>query len=333
MAADRYASISHATSSNPEEQDMTTQVTITGTGTPLTTADRAGAGVLVRYSDSEFADAEFSDRPGSAGATGGRGADVHLQFDAGRATVLRLMGAGSSPGALHGLFLTHYHSDHVVGLQDVALSHWTMDVFDEAELLPIYAPNGSTTRFCERMLELWKDDLEVRALHNLREPKPKVEVRGFDAPSTPEVVWSSDDDSVRVLAGRVRHEPIKDAVGYRIETPDGVVAISGDTVVCDEVAALATGADVLVYEAMRMDVIAQRPPDKQYIMHYHADTRLIGRQAAELGVPTLMLTHLIPAPSTEEGKQAFADEVREGGYEGRIIVCDDLDTVTLGGDL
>lgn len=310
---------------------MTTQVTITGTGTPLTTADRAGAGVLVRYSTGDFADAEFSDRPGSAGATGGRGDDVHLQFDAGRATVMRLIGAGSSPGALHALFLTHYHNDHLVGLQDVALSHWTMDVFDEAELLPIYGPNGSTIRFCERMLELWDHDLEVRALHNMREPRPKVDIRGFDAPPTPEVVWSSNDGAVRVLAGEVRHEPIKDAVGYRIETPDGVVAISGDTVVCDEVAALAQGADVLVYEAMRMDVIAQRPPDKQYIMHYHADTRLIGRQAAELGVPTLMLTHLIPAPSTPEGKQAFADEVREGGYEGTIIVCDDLDTVTLGG--
>ena len=309
---------------------MTTQVTITGTGTPLTTADRAGAGVLVRYSGGAIGAASFDERPGAAGAIAGRGDDIHLQFDAGRSTVMRLIGAGSSPGALHGLFLTHYHSDHLVGLQDVALSHWTMDVFDEAQMLPIYAPNGSTTRFCERMLELWDHDLEVRALHNLREPRPKVEIRGFDAPATPEVVWTSDDGAVRVLAGQVRHEPVKDAVGYRIETPDGVVAISGDTVVCDEVAALAQGADVLVYEAMRMDVIAQRPPDKQYIMHYHADTRLIGKQAAELGVPTVMLTHLIPSPATPEGKQAFIDEVREGGYEGTVMVCDDLDTVTIG---
>lgn len=86
----------------------------------------------------------------------------------------------------------------------------------------------------------------------------------------------------------------------------------------------------MVYEAMRMDVIAQRPPDKQYIMHYHSDTREIGRQMAELNVPTVMLTHLIPAPVTNADKQAFIDEVREGGYRGEIMVCDDLDTVTLG---
>ncbi|MEM7272633.1 MAG: MBL fold metallo-hydrolase [Actinomycetota bacterium] len=285
---------------------MTTTVTITGTGTPLATADRAGAGVLVRHGD------------------------THLQFDAGRATVNRLIAAGSSPADLTALFLTHYHSDHLVGLQDVVLSHWTMDVYNEAEVLPILAPNGPTSRFCERMLDLWDDDLEVRALHNHRDPRPKIDLRGFDTPEEPTTVWSNAE--VRVLAAPVRHEPIIGAVGYRIETPDGVVAISGDTVVCDEVAAFAAGADVVVYEALRMDVIARRPPDKRYIMHYHADTRLIGKQMAELDIPVVMLTHLIPAPSNDAEKQPFIDEVREGGYRGTLMVCDDLDTVTLGED-
>lgn len=282
---------------------MTTTVTITGTGTPLATHDRAGAGVLIRHGD------------------------THLQFDAGRATVPRVLAAGSSPAELTALFLTHYHSDHLVGLQDLVLSHWSMDVYDEAGRLPIYAPNGSTIQFCERMLDVWQDDLAVRALHNKREPKPKIDVVGFDTPAAPTEVWSKGD--VRVIAGPVRHEPIVGAVGYRIETPDGVIAISGDTVVCDEVAALADGADVVVYEAMRMDMIAKRPPDKQYIMHYHADTRLIGEQMAKLAVPTLLLTHLIPAPFTDDEKQVFADEVREGGYEGNVVVCDDLVTVEL----
>lgn len=282
---------------------MSTTVTITGTGTPLVTADRAGAGVLVKHGD------------------------THLQFDAGRGTVSRLMAAGSSPMDLTALFLTHYHSDHLLGLQDVVLSHWTMDIYDEFEPFSLYAPNGPTVAFCEKMLDIWRDDLAVRSLHNLREPKPKMNLVGFDAPPTPTEVWSNDE--VAVLAGEVRHEPIENAVGYRVETPDGVVAISGDTVVCDEVAALAEGADVMVYEALRSDVIKKRPADKQYILHYHADTRLLGQQMAELQIPVLMLTHLIPAPSTDAEKQLFVDEVREGGYEGEIMVCDDLATVTL----
>ncbi len=282
---------------------MTTHVTVTGTGTPLATHDRAGAGALIRYGE------------------------THVQFDAGRGTVARLLGAESSPAMLSALFLTHYHSDHVVGLQDLVLSHWTMDVYDEAGTLPILAPNGPTLDFCESMLDIWETDLAVRALHNKRPPEPKVDIRGFDAPQEPTEVWSSGD--VRVLANEVRHEPIVNAVGYRVETPDGVIAISGDTTVCNEVAALCEGADVVVYEAMRMDVIAKRPKDKQYIMEYHSDTRLIGKQMAELEIPKLMLTHLIPAPHTPEDEQAFVDEVRQGGYEGDIVVCKDLDTAVL----
>ena len=65
-------------------------------------------------------------------------------------------------------------------------------------------------------------------------------------------------------------------------------------------------------------------------MDYHADTREIGRQAKELEIPTLMLTHLIPAPLNDGEKQAFIDDVRQSGYEGEVIVCDDLTSVTLG---
>ncbi len=282
---------------------MTTTVTVTGTGTPILNPDRAGSGVHI-----------------ARGAT-------HLQFDAGRSTVNRLVAAGTTLEELTAVFLTHYHSDHLVGLQDVVLSHWINDIYDVYPSFELFAPNGHTMRFCERMLDVWEADLAVRSLHNERDPQPRVELRGFDAPTEPTAIFSNADATV--LSAEVRHEPIENAVGYRVETPDGIIAISGDTQVCDEVAALAAGADVVVYEAMRMDEIRKRPKDKQYIVDYHADTRLIGEQMAELGIPTLMLTHLIPAPHTDAEKQAFADEVREGGYEGTVVVCDDLDAVVL----
>lgn len=283
---------------------MSTSVTITGSGTPIVTADRAGPGVLVRHGD------------------------ARLQFDAGRSTNQRLAALDTSAADLTAVFLTHYHSDHLVGLPDLALTHWILDGDDDASPLRVVAPDGATVRFCEHMLDPWIDDLAVRARHNGRDPHPKLEIIGFDTPETPTEVWSSGD--VRVIAGPVRHEPVVGAVGYRIETPDGVIVVSGDTLACDEVADLSEGADVVVYEAMRMDVINQRPPHRRYIAEYHADTRLIGRQMAELGIPTLMLTHLIPPPSTDEERQAFENEVREGGYHGDVLVCDDLATVVLG---
>ena len=188
--------------------------------------------------------------------------------------------------------------------------------------LPIVAPVGPSVSFVEEMLDAWRDDIAVRMEHAGRSVGPDITIVGFDVPTTPAEVWRTGD--VIVKAGRVRHEPVRPAVGFRVETPDGVVVISGDTIVCDEVAELADGADVLVYEAMRFEEIEALPQHRRFVLDYHADTRLIGPQASELEVSTLVLTHLIPAPSTDEERQVFVDDIRAGGFTGELIVADDL---------
>lgn len=283
---------------------VATTVIITGTGCPVPSAERAGPGVLIRADE------------------------LALQFDTGRSTVQRLAGAGLWPTDLDAVFLTHHHSDHVVGLADVVLTRWVMDRTDGAEALPIVAPMGPTSEFAQRVLDGWEADIDVRRSHGGRRTSPTFVVEAFDVPTTPTEVWASD--GVRVLSIGVRHEPVPGAVGYRIETPAGIVAVSGDTRVCEEVAMLAEGADVLVYEAMRFEPIEALPAQRRFILDYHADTRLIGRQAAELGIETLVLTHLLPVPETETDKRAFADDVRAAGFRGNVIVADDLESVSLG---
>jgi ribonuclease Z len=284
---------------------MATEVIITGTGNPAPSATRAGPGVLVRCGD------------------------ITMQFDAGRSTVQRLAGAGLHIPELTAFFATHHHSDHLTALQDLVLSRWVMDRTDQSPALPIVVPEGPCEPFVTRMLDAWDHDLAVRQEHTGRMTDPRFELIAFAYPEEPTEVWSHGD--VRVLAGQVRHEPVHPAVGYRVETPDGVIAITGDTLVCDEVAVLAEGADVLVYEAMRFDVIKAEPPYRHFILDYHADTKLIGPQAAELGVSTLVLTHLIPPPDTPEAVAAYEADIRAGGYEGQLVIADDLHTTVLGG--
>ena len=281
---------------------MVTTVTITGTGNPGPSPDRAGPGVLVRHDG------------------------LALQFDAGRATTMRLTALGVRPPELDALFITHHHSDHLTGLADLVLTRWILDGSSTAGPLPIVAPAGPAERFAEALLDIWQEDIEVRTVQTPR-PHPRTDVRPFPVASRPEPVWSQGD--VRVLAGGVRHEPVDPAVGYRVETPDGVVAITGDTRVCAEVGELATGADVLVYEALRVEAVLASPFLPDHICEYHADTRLLGAQAADLGVGSLVLTHLIPEPRTPGEVQAFADDVRAGGFTGDLLVAADLDTVTL----
>jgi ribonuclease Z len=242
--------------------------------------------------------------------------------------VQRLAGARQSVTSLTAFFATHHHSDHLTGLADLVLTRWVMDRTDAAPALPIVVPAGPCESFVERMLGPWDHDLDVRRGHMGRSTEPAIDLQPFACPSRPTEVWANGE--VRVLACRVRHEPVHPAVGYRVETPDGVIAISGDTLVCEEVAMLADGADVLVYEAMRFSFIASQPPQRHFIMDYHADTSLIGAQAAELGVPTLMLTHLIPPPVTDADRDEYVADIRNAGYEGELMVCDDLASVTLG---
>jgi ribonuclease Z len=134
---------------------------------------------------------------------------------------------------------------------------------------------------------------------------------------------------VRVLARAVHHEPVLPAMAYRVETPDGAVVISGDTIVCNEVAELASGARVLIHEAFRREALlkfVEFAPQLEHISAYHADTVELGAMAQSISIPTLILTHLIPSPSPTAGttKEDFVDDVRRGGFTGELIVADDL---------
>ena len=288
---------------------MATAVTITGSGCPIPDPNRAGPGALVRYTDDT-------------------GTDLTMQFDAGRSTVQRLAGADVWIPNLSAVFITHHHSDHLTGLADLVLTYWTMDRTDKRPPLPVIAADGPAADYVSTLLTGWEADIAVRRAHARRNSEPEVELRPFSVPDTPTEVWRSGD--VTVTAGQVRHEPCENSVGYRVDTPDGSVAITGDTRVCDEVAALAEGVDVLVYEAMRFSFYSDLPQPRRYVTDYHADCPLIGAQAAKLGVPKLVLTHLIPSPTTDAERQLFVDEIRSGGYEGEIVVADDLYTAAVG---
>ncbi len=292
---------------------MTTTVTITGTGVPHLAPGRAGPGVLIEHGN------------------------VRLQFDAGRATALRLTEAGVKMNQLTALFITHHHSDHLTGLTDLLFARWVENQVGFVPL-PVIAPLGPSVHFLEHMMDPWERDIADRASHVGRNDHPAADVIGFDpgpAADAPVEVWADEATGVRVLARTVHHEPITPAIGYRIETPDGVVVVSGDTIVCDEIAELATGADVLVHEAFRRDALlpfVDMAPQLVHIAAYHADTVELGALAQRISMPTVLLTHLIPSPgSGTTTKDDFVDDLRRGGYLGEIIVADDLTSVTLKG--
>jgi len=284
---------------------MATTVTITGTGTPEHRPNRAGPGVLVRSGD------------------------VALQFDAGRGTVMRLAAAGQSLPGLDALFVTHHHSDHMVGIPDLVMTRWLDDVERVGQPdLPIYAPDGEAANIIERMLDVWQDEMEMRRAHTHRPNRPAMDVKRFSASKDDPVLVVRQGDLL-VTAIAVEHDPVVPAVAYRIDTPDGSVVISGDTAICRQIGEMSRDADVLVHEAMRADGLEGVVSDPDALAAYHSECSQIGSMAQRVGVRRLVLTHLLPPPDTAEEIAAFETEVRSGGYLGELVVADDLTTVQL----
>jgi ribonuclease Z len=286
---------------------MATTVTLTGTGGPPITPGRAGAGVFVKYKD------------------------VVVQFDAGRATSNRLIEAGLRLADLDAVFITHIHSDHVFGLAELVLSRWIETQFDEvATPLSIFAPSGGAARFVKRMLEPYDEDIHLRREH-MGSREVVLDAQEFPASFTPVEVWASPDRAVVVESVAVHHEPVPDAVAYKVTTPDGSVVISGDTRVCQEVEDFSRHANVLVHEAFRHAPLApliKHFPSINSILVYHADPIALGAMAQRAQVNTLMLTHLGPPPQNEVDEQGFSDDVKAGGYTGHVLVGRDLLSVT-----
>ncbi len=285
---------------------MSLIVTLTGTGTPNPNPDRAGGGVLVQVKG------------------------FNLQFDAGRATSMRLAALGVHPGDVDAVFLTHHHSDHLQGLDDLVFTRRQPgEPTYKADPYLVVAPDGPLRYFLEHVMDKWKYDLEVRNVNRGQVLNPSVEPVLFEPTNKPNVVWERND--VRVSAVTVRHEPVVPAVGYRVDSPSGSVAISGDTTVCDEIEDMSAGVDILVHEAMLSEAMVNTPA--KGIMHYHSDAQAIGEMAERAGARRLLLTHLIPPPermgTKAEGVARYEKAVKDGGFTGEIYVGDDLTSITI----
>lgn len=271
-------------------------VTLTGTGLPVPSPGRAGAGTLVQAGEHV------------------------LQFDAGRATVLRLSEAGVEPDDIDALFLTHHHSDHCIGVDDLVITRWV----NRGQALTVLAPDGPLTRFGEELLLPWSEDVKIRREVTGR-GAVELDWTPFPASEVPQEVWSADD--VTVTSVSVEHPPVEPAVAYRVDSGGRSVVISGDTRVCAAVEQLARGADLLVHEVCLPEAFVHGAD--RSIISYHADAYELGALADRAGVQALMLTHLLPAPRTPDDEERYVRAVREGGYTGRLIVGRDLSAYDL----
>lgn len=173
-------------------------------------------------------------------------------------------------------------------------------------------------------------------IHDVAIPKG-IGYHPNDNPSPPGMapIHVYEDDKVKVTATLVYHFPIVPAFGFRFDTDDGAVVFSGDTGPSQNLVNLARGADVLVHEVIDpawVDVLFPPPLDpaqeglKNHLVTAHTLPEDVGRIAQQAGVPTCVLSHIVPGVVNDA---QIARAVRST-YSGRVIVGQDLDEIGIG---
>ncbi|GAA4855505.1 MBL fold metallo-hydrolase [Luteimonas vadosa] len=285
-----------ACSSQALSQDI--RVTLLGTGDPTPSLERFGPGTLVE----------------AAGQT--------LLFDAGRGTMQRLRQVGVSTGELDGIFLTHLHSDHVVGLVDVWLTGWVVD--GRTTPLRVYGPVG-TSALAEHLAKAFEYDIAIRTAEAGRSAQGvAIEVTEISGGYR----WHAD--GVEVLAFDVDHAPVAPAFGFRVDSGERSVALSGDTRYSESLIRRAKGVDLLVHEvADAPAAFKQAHPDLPRLVH-HTQPADAGRVFTAVAPKLAVYSHLVLA-----GGMRAEDLVGEtrATYDGPLLVGEDLMTLTIADEV
>jgi ribonuclease Z len=130
------------------------------------------------------------------------------------------------------------------------------------------------------------------------------------------------DDLVKVYAFEVSHGNWDHAYGYRFETPDKVIVISGDATYSQSLIDNAKDCDILVHEIFSQKGLDKREDRwKKYHSTFHTSPTQLGNIANQVKPKLLVLTHIL---FFKESKETLMEEIKQH-YKGAVIMGNDLD--------
>jgi ribonuclease BN (tRNA processing enzyme) len=293
-----------------------TRVVLLGTGTPVPDPDRSGPATAIVVGDRAYL-VDF-----------GPGVVRRAQ-----AAVLQRGITALEPGNLNLAFVTHLHSDHTGGYSDLIFTGWTSG---RSTPLEVYGPTG-LKGMTEHILQAYRIDIETRTNPegNQRAISNGWKVNPHEI--KPGVIYK--DANVTVTAFHTKHA--MESYGYRIDTPDRSIVISGDTSPTEETIKACSGCDVLIHDAQTLDLYAKMPERlHSFVTKYHTTTAQLATLASE-AKPKLLITYhtigfrpgisppkflsAITATGTSRStEEIFHDEIGSR-YSGQFVIGHDLD--------
>jgi ribonuclease BN (tRNA processing enzyme) len=244
-------------------------------------------------------------------------------FDCGYGAVTRLAAAGLRLADIRAVFITHHHSDHNADYANLIHLAWIQGL---NRTLPVFGP-PPMEKIHRAAIDFHGEDFDIRIRATGR--TPPLECFSVNEIVAPGAVF--EDENVRVTSALVDHPPFAHAFGFRVDSKDRSIVLSGDTAPCESLVDLARGADLLLHEAMYEPgidaMLASRPyvpPGlRAFLVGGHTSAQDCGRIAARAGVKTLALTHLLPSDEGLVSDDTWRDEARRH-FGGEIVVGQDL---------
>lgn len=271
-----------------------TQVVLLGTGNPAPLPDRSGPATAIIVNGTAYL----------------------IDFGPGvvrRANAAFLNGIPAlEPVRLRVAFVTHLHSDHTVGYPDLIFTPWTIG---RRVPLEVYGPTGLRA-MTEHILEAYRVDIETRTNSdgNQRDFPEGHNVHAHEIRAG--VIYK--DSNVTVTAFATQHA--MESYGYRFDTPDRSIVISGDTKPIQATIDACNGCDVLIHEAHTPAWLATRPERfQQFSAKYHTTTAELA-ELARRAKPKLLILYHYSSLSPEELLNDMT-----GRYAGRFVIGHDLD--------
>lgn len=284
----------------PEKTTGTqTQLVLLGTGTPFADPERSGPSLAIIVNNASYV------------------------VDCGPGVVRRAAEASKKKNIpsleaskLRHLFITHLHSDHTTGYPDFI---FTPAVLDRNAPLEVYGPKG-IKNMTDHILAAYKEDMDVRinGLEYGNAEGYKVNVHEIKEG----IIYK--DTNIVVKAFKVHHGSWEEAFGYRFETKDKVIVVSGDCTYDENLVANAKGCDILVHEVYSMEGLSKREERwKKYHSGFHTSTEQLAKIANIIKPKTLVLVHQLLFGAS---KESMMKEIQKN-YSGKIWYGNDLDVI------
>ena len=285
-------------------QAQVIKVTLLGTGSPIPIIERFGPSTLVEAGSEK------------------------LLIDCGRAASLRLWQHRVPLGAITAVFLTHLHSDHVVGIPDLWLTGWLPTPFGHRTgPFQVWGPTG-TKELMANLRKAFAADIQFR----MRDGIPEQGIAILAQDITQGTIYQKN--GVTVKAFEVDHATAKPAFGYRIDYGGHSVVFSGDTRPSENLIRFAKGTDLLVHEvAWARPELLSKSAAARTIIGLHTTPEEAGTVFTRVTPRLAVYSHVVLVttdPAFTEPSATDVVKLTRKTYDGPLEMGEDLMTIEIG---